>query len=107
MATDSKLGQILTDSEGFTLYTYKADVPNSGQSTVSGTLAQNWPPLTMASGTPTAPSGVTGQLALIKRTDGTQQVTYNGMPLYRYIGDKAPGDTNGQGLKSAWYVATP
>ena len=107
VATDARLGQILTDSQGLTLYTFKNDVAGSGKSAVSATLAKNWPPLTLASGSPVGPTGATGALALITRDDGSQQVTYKGMPLYRYIGDKAPGDTTGQGLGGVWFAATP
>ena len=107
VANDSSLGQILTDSQGLTLYTFKNDVAGSGKSSVSATLAKNWPPLTLASGSPVGPSGATGALALITRDDGSMQVTYKGVPLYRYIGDAAPGDTKGQGLGGVWFVATP
>ncbi len=107
VANGAGLGQILTDSQGLTLYTFKNDVAGSGKSSVSDTLAKNWPPLSLASGSPVGPSGVTGPLAVITRDDGSMQVTYKGMPLYRYVGDKAAGDTKGQGLGGVWFVATP
>jgi len=44
-------------------------------------------------------------LGEITRADGTKQVTYNDMPLYYFAGDKAPGDTTGQGVGGAWLVA--
>jgi len=104
MANDAKLGNILTDSQGMTLYIFKNDTP--GVSNCTGTCAQNWLPLTVTAGQqPVAGTGITGQLGVIQRSDGTSQVTYNDMPLYRFVGDKQPGDTNGQGmLNGAWSV---
>jgi predicted lipoprotein with Yx(FWY)xxD motif len=102
VATDAKLGAILTNADGMTLYTYEKDTP--GKSVCNGACATNWPPVS-ASGTPTAPSGATGTFGTITRDDGTSQLTYNGMPLYTYIKDKAPGDTTGQDVGDVWYVA--
>ena len=100
---EAKLGHILTDNQGMTLYTFKADKP--GESECQGNCAQKWPPLTIANGVgPTAAADVSGKLGEIQRPDGSSQVTYNGMPLYRYAGDKKPGETNGQGLLTTWYV---
>ena len=50
---------------------------------------------------------MTGTMALLKRTDGTYQVTYNGMPLYFYSGDTASEQTNGQGVGGNWSIAKP
>jgi len=100
-AADAKLGSILTDGAGMTLYVFKKDTP--GASSCTGTCAQNWPPLTIAAGAPPfAGTGVTGQLGVIQRSDGTSQITYNDMPLYLFAGDKQPGDTNGQGVGGVW-----
>ena len=104
-AADAKLGSILTDGAGMTLYVFKKDTP--GVSNCTGTCAQNWLPLTIAAGAPPfAGTGVTGQLGVIQRSDGTYQVTYNGMPLYRFAKDMQAGDANGQGMANgAWSVA--
>ncbi len=103
---DPKLGTILVDPKGMTLYTFKND--QSGSSSCTGTCAQIWPPLTVSQGaTPMASSGASGTLATIQRPDGTTQVTYNGMPLYNYSKDSKPGDTNGQGVGGVWFVAKP
>lgn len=105
-AQNATLGTILVDSSGMTLYIFKNDSP--GQSTCTDTCAQRWPPLTVSSGTqPTAATGIPDTLGTITRSDGTTQVTYNGMPLYHYAGDTKPGDTNGQGLLNLWFAATP
>ena len=103
-ANDAKLGEILVDAKGMTLYMNKNDTATT--SSCYTTCAQNWPPLTTSSGTQASlASGVTGTLATLTRTDNTTQVTYNGHPLYYWKGDKAPGDTTGNGLLSgAWSV---
>jgi predicted lipoprotein with Yx(FWY)xxD motif len=101
----SKLGEILVDGEGRTLYLFEAD--KGSASTCDGTCASAWPPLTTA-GEPTAGSGVSAsKLATTERSDGTTEVTYNGHPLYRFSGDGAPGQTSGQGsdgFGAKWYV---
>lgn len=105
IASGGSLGQILTDTNGMTLYTFKNDVANSGKSAAES-LAGAWPPLT-ASGTPTKPTGLSGDLAVITRNDGKTQVTYKGLPLYFFVNDKKPGDTNGQNVGGVWFVAQP
>ncbi|HWC86419.1 MAG TPA: hypothetical protein VG388_07765 [Solirubrobacteraceae bacterium] len=103
----SKLGKILVDSRGRTLYLFAAD--KSTMSTCSGACASLWPPLTV-SGTPGAGTGVTASLlGTSRRGDGTTEVTYAGHPLYYYAGDGAPGQTTGQDISqfgAKWYVLT-
>jgi predicted lipoprotein with Yx(FWY)xxD motif len=108
VANNAQLGNILVDSRGFTLYTFKNDAPG-GKSTCTGQCLVNWPPMLVAPGTqPSAMQGVTAsKLGTITRSDGTTQVTYNNMPLYFFFKDQKAGDTNGQGVGSVWYVATP
>jgi predicted lipoprotein with Yx(FWY)xxD motif len=92
---------VLTNARGFTLYWFAPDTPS--KSTCYGTCATYWPPVT---GTPVAGPGVTGKLGTIKRTDGTTQVTYEGHPLYSYIGDSAPGQSTGNDINlngGFWY----
>jgi predicted lipoprotein with Yx(FWY)xxD motif len=89
---------LVAGSNGMTVYTFTKDTAGSGQSTCSGGCLTKWPALTVPAGsTPTAGPGVSGTLGTITRTDtnGALQVTYNGLPLYFFQGDKAPGDTNG------------
>lgn len=96
---NSKLGTILVDGKGFTLYRLSTDSTN--KSTCDAACAQIWPPLLVTGGgSPVAGSGVSG-LGMIKVAAG-EQVTYHGMPLYTYAGDTAPGQTNGQDLKDSW-----
>lgn len=102
---DSDLGEILVDGEGMTLYLFTNDV--AGKSNCSGGCATTWPPL-IADGDLEAGDGVDESgLATIDRDDGTKQVAYNGVPLYYYAPDEAPGDTKGQGVGGVWYVLGP
>ncbi len=105
IADNPKLGKILVDSKGMTLYIFKKDTP--GNSVCVGGCVENWPPLLITSGAPAAGQGVTGQLSTLKRTDNGTQVMYNNQPLYYFAGDKAPGDINGQGIGKVWFAATP
>lgn len=94
----SKLGNILVDGSGRTLYLFQKDTGTT--STCSGACAGGWPPYT-TSGAPQAGSGASASLlGTTTRADGKTQVTYHGHPLYYFSGDGKPGDTNGQGLKA-------
>ena len=84
---------VLTNAKGFTVYTFAADRP--GKSNCYGSCAAYWPPVT---GSPSAAAGVTGTFGTITRTDGTKQVTWNGHPLYTYVGDRGPGQAGGNNL---------
>jgi predicted lipoprotein with Yx(FWY)xxD motif len=88
---------LVAGSNGMTVYTFASDTAGSGKSACSGGCLTKWPALTVVSGAaPTAGDGVAGKLGTITRADdGSLQVTYNGLPLYFYQGDKSPGDTNG------------
>lgn len=100
------LGQFLADADGMTLYMFTRDEPN--KSNCYDNCATAWPPLLVADGSqPSAGAGVTGSLGVIDRTDGTQQVTYNDMPLYYYVSDSAAGDTSGQFVGDVWFVVHP
>jgi predicted lipoprotein with Yx(FWY)xxD motif len=104
----SSLGQILVDSQGNTLYLFQKDMGT--QSECTGECANSWPPL-LTSGKPTAGSGADASLlGTTARSDGGDQVTYDGHPLYRFSGDQQPGDTNGEGLTAfgaSWFVLSP
>ena len=69
--------------------------------------AATWPPFVVASGAPTAGTGVTGALTTFARADGAMQVAINGLPLYYYAADTKAGDTTGQGVGGKWFVASP
>jgi predicted lipoprotein with Yx(FWY)xxD motif len=93
---------VLTSANGFTLYWFVPDSPSASRCT--GSCAAYWPPVT---GTPAAGPGVTtGKLGTIKRPGGTTQATYDGHPLYTYVGDNAPGQARGNKLDlngGYWY----
>jgi predicted lipoprotein with Yx(FWY)xxD motif len=95
---------VLTTAHGFTVYWFVPDTPT--RSSCDGICAGYWPPVT---GTPTPGPGIPGKLGAIKRSDGTTQVTYNGHPLYTYVGDTAPGQALGNNLNlngGLWHEIT-
>ena len=83
---------VLTNAKGFTLYSFAPDTPAASK--CYGSCAVYWPPVP---GT-TASPGLPGRVGTITRTGGTRQLTYNGHPLYTYIGDSAPGQARGNNL---------
>jgi predicted lipoprotein with Yx(FWY)xxD motif len=94
----SGFGTILVNNAGMALYTYG---PNNGATVnmCTGACLQAWPALTVPAGTtPTLASGVSGTLATAKQSDGTLQVTYNGMLLYTFVSDGSPGQVTGNGV---------
>jgi predicted lipoprotein with Yx(FWY)xxD motif len=98
---------LVAGSNGMTVYTFTKDVKDSGKSACTGGCLDKWPALTVAAGaTATAGTGVSGTLATITRDDnGALQVTYNGLPLYFFKGDSAPGDANG--VYTNWEAVKP
>jgi len=95
---------VVTDSSGKTLYWFAPDTSTTSKCT--GSCATFWPPV---KGPVTAGSGVTGTLSTITRPDGTTQATYDGHPLYTYVGDTAAGQAKGNGLNISgglWYEMT-
>jgi predicted lipoprotein with Yx(FWY)xxD motif len=85
--------EVLTNASGLTLYSFAPDTPS--RSACYGSCAAYWPPVP---GNVSAGPGVTGAIASIKRTGGSTQATYDGHPLYTYIGDSAPGQDSGNNL---------
>src|SRR6478752_36504 len=95
---------VVTNAKGFTLYWFVPDTATTSK--CNGSCATFWPPV---KGPATAGAGVTGKLATIKRADGSAQATYNGHPLYTYVGDHAPGQATGNGLNvngGVWHEVT-
>jgi predicted lipoprotein with Yx(FWY)xxD motif len=105
---NGSLGTILVDQSGQVLYRYAPD--GTGKTTCTGACATAWPPLTV----PTASTHLTGKggvpssaLGTITRPGGVLQVTFRGMPLYRFAGDTKAGDAMGQGVEGTWFVVSP
>jgi predicted lipoprotein with Yx(FWY)xxD motif len=106
IVSSAEHGEYLTGPNGFALYVFAQDEP--GVSNCSGGCADAWPPLTLEMGeTPTGGAGVTGDFDLLQRSRGVLQVTYNGAPLYYFVSDEEPGDTNGEGVGGVWSLARP
>jgi len=104
--TNSTLGPIVVDGPGRTLYRFDKDSASPPASNCEGACAKLWPPVLV--GTQISLTGVNrALLGTIKRADGTVQLTLHGWPLYRYAGDSAPGDVNGEGVGGVWFAARP
>jgi predicted lipoprotein with Yx(FWY)xxD motif len=103
--SNTGIGQILVNSQGLTVYLFKAD--QGTKSSCMGACAAAWPPLLVA-GKPTVGSGVNASLVgTTTRPEGKTQVTYNGHPLYLFAQDQKAGETNGQGVSAfgaAWFA---
>ncbi len=105
VASAQKVGPVLVDSEGFTVYDFHKD--KGTVSSCYGPCAAGWPPL-ITEGAPTAGEGATSsKLGTTKRKDGTTQVTYAGHPLYTFVEDRKPGEANGNDVDAfgaEWYA---
>ena len=103
--TKTKLGKVLADGSGRTLYLFEKD--KGPKSTCFGACATAWPPLT-TTGKPKASHGVSAsKLGTTSRGGGVKQVTYHGHPLYRFVKDTGPRQTKGQDVNAfgaGWYV---
>jgi len=100
----SAAGNHLAGPNGKALYVFAHDTANT--STCTGSCSDNWPALTVTAGqSPAAGTGVSTQLATLTRSDGTLQVTANGLPLYYFAGDASGSDTKGQGIGGIWFLA--
>jgi predicted lipoprotein with Yx(FWY)xxD motif len=98
---DTAKGKVLVNTNGMTLYTFDRD-DNSGTSNCNGKCALNWPPLAAA-----ADAIKAGDWSIVVRNDGSKQWAYKGKPLYTWMDDKRPGDTDGDGRNNVWHVAVP
>lgn len=99
-SAETDLGTILVDPDGFTLYVFTADV--EGESTCYDSCANNWP--AVSADTVISTDLDASPFGSAPRTDGSDQLTINGQPLYRFAPDSNPGDTNGQGVGGVWFV---
>ena len=104
-ATDiPNFGPALTDEDGFTLYLFTKDSKNPSQSTCDGDCASKWPPV-MATGDDISLTGVDPAIVgRVVRSNGAEQVTVGGWPVYRFAKDTEPGQTNGHGVGGTWFA---
>ena len=105
VAADPRLGNILVDGRGFTLYMFTKDEPD--KSNCSGGCLDAWPPLLSMENLAVGNGVDASLLGTAALQDGSLIVTYNHMPLYFWQDDMQPGDTKGQGVNDVWFVVSP
>lgn len=106
MSSTDELGEFLIGPNGLTLYMFTRDPLD--ETVCYDQCAERWPPLLVDSADDvTVAEGIRGDFTTVERTDGTLHVAWNGMPLYYWERDEAPGDTDGQGRGSVWWVLPP
>lgn len=105
-AKDAKLGEILVDGQGRTMYRYDKDTANPPTSNCNDACAQAWPPVP-ASAKDNAKVADPSLLGEVTRADGSKQLTVAGWPMYLYAADTAAGQTNGQGVNQVWWAVQP
>jgi len=101
----TRLGRILVDARGRTLYLFTKD--RAGHSACVAGCTRVWPPA-LANGRMELGPGVrAAKVTTMRRRDGRRQLVYNGHPLYSLISDTAPGQASGQGFEGTWFVVSP
>jgi predicted lipoprotein with Yx(FWY)xxD motif len=102
------LNPIVHDGAGFTLYRFDKDTASPSKSNCDGACAVTWPPVLVRPGSKIFVNGVPkSKVGVVKRTDGTLQVTIGGWPIYRFSKDTGPGQTNGEGVGGTWFAVSP
>jgi predicted lipoprotein with Yx(FWY)xxD motif len=102
-----KLGSVVTDSNGMTLYRFDRDTALPSTSNCDGPCTNQWPPVTTTAKTVVLAGIDKHLIGTVARRDGTVQLTLAGWPLYRYAKDTAPGEARGQGVSGTWFASTP
>ncbi|GAA0293199.1 SCO0930 family lipoprotein [Streptomyces polychromogenes] len=106
VSTTDKLGPVLTDSAGFTLYRFDKDTAKPPASNCDGDCAKAWP--VVPAGDASAAAGMDPSLlGEVVRKDGSKQLTVAGWPAYRFAKDTKAGDLNGQGVGGTWFALAP
>ena len=106
VATVGGLGEVLTEEKGLTLYRFDKDTANPSKSNCDNECATAWPPLLVGQGNREI-TGVDAKLVgKVTRTDGTEQVTVNDWPVYRFARDTKPGDAKGHLVGGTWFAVT-
>ncbi|MGW0551135.1 SCO0930 family lipoprotein [Streptomyces altiplanensis] len=101
-----KLGKVVTDSRGFTLYRFDKDTASPPKSNCDGDCAKAWPVVPAGDAT-AAPGTDASAIGEVARADGTKQLTIGGWPMYRFAKDTEPGDAKGQGVGGTWFASAP
>ena len=105
-----RMGEVVENEDGAVLYRFDGDKNNPAKATCDGDCAKVWKPALTNDGKPTLKGVETKLVGTVTRTDGTKQLTVKGWPLYTYVGDHAPGDTSGEGIRNfggVWYALSP
>ncbi len=101
-----KMGVVVTDAKGWTLYRFDLDKARPPTTNCNGKCAQIWPPA-LTNGNPRLVGVDPVLVGTLRRADGSLQLTLHGWPLYRYIGDPKPGAWKGQNVGGTWFAAAP
>lgn len=102
------LNPVVKNGAGFLFYRFDKDSPNPPTSNCNGACAMTWPPALVKPGSKVFLNGVpASKVGVIKRADGTLQLTIGNWPIYTFSGDTNPGDTKGEGVGGTWFAVTP
>jgi predicted lipoprotein with Yx(FWY)xxD motif len=102
VASKAKVGSVLVDAQGRTLYRYTPD--KTSMSTCTGACAKFWPPATIQGSGNLSVAGLKGTVSTTTRSDGSKQLVFDGKPLYRFAEDTSKADASGQGVQNIWFV---
>ena len=102
----ARMGNVVMDQDGWILYRFDKDSADPPSSNCVDKCAQVWPPA-LTDGNPQLQGVSDDKVGTVTRQDGTRQITIGGWPVYRYIGDKKPGQWKGQGVGGTWFVVDP
>ena len=101
-----RLGSVVVDAEGFTLYRFDGDAASAA--TCADACTSTWRPVTVDPNARIVVNGVeSSDIGVVRRRDGTVQLALGGWPVYRFAGDTRPGEDGGQGIGNAWFALTP
>ncbi|MGM1060369.1 COG4315 family predicted lipoprotein [Saccharothrix sp. Mg75] len=104
----AELDPVVVDGAGMTLYRFDGDTASPPGSTCGGGCSATWPPVTVGAGGSVFFTGVPRtEVGVVEREDGRSQVTVDGRPVYRYAGDRDPGDAVGHGVDGMWSAVAP
>jgi predicted lipoprotein with Yx(FWY)xxD motif len=101
-----RMGKVVTDEKGWVLYRFDKDSANPPTTNCVDDCAKIWPPA-LTDGTPQLEGVDPDKVGTVTRPDGTRQITIGGWAVYRYVGDKQPGQWKGQGVGGTWFVVAP